>query len=128
MYFLNPIQYLLVIIFVGLIIKTINRWRLADIFVLELLVWLSFWFGAMVLVIWPQITSWFARLLVLQRGVDLVLYLSVIILFAAYFRIFVRFRQLETKIIKLIRQKSIETTKLTQKNQLAAKSQPKHRN
>lgn len=65
--------------------------------------WIILWLSAGVIVAWPNSTSYFAKIFGIGRGVDLVVYLSLVLIFFLIFRL----------IIVLEKQKK-EITKLTQ--------------
>jgi len=66
--------------------------------------WLVFWFGAGVAVSLPWTTSMLATRLGVTRGVDLVMYVSVIGLFYIAFKLMVKIEKLEQTITKLTRE------------------------
>jgi hypothetical protein len=66
--------------------------------------WLVFWIGVGMVVALPWTTSLLAARLGVTRGVDLVIYVSVIVLFYLVFRLTLKIEKLEGNITKLVRE------------------------
>jgi hypothetical protein len=67
------------------------------------LIWLFLWTGFAVVVLFPGTAVVLAHLLGISRGVDLALYLSVILIFFLLFRIYVRLEQVDRQITQIVR-------------------------
>jgi small membrane protein len=65
--------------------------------------WLLLWTGAAIAVVVPRTTIIVAQALGIGRGVDLVLYVSIIVILYLLFRLFVRMEQMERDLTKLVR-------------------------
>ena len=100
---IQPIQILFLLVICIVIGKLIVRFKKNDIKVLEFVLWLLFWLIAFIIILLPQTTSFLARVLGIGRGADLVIYISLIILFYIAFRISVRLEKIERNIAKIIR-------------------------
>jgi hypothetical protein len=70
-----------------------NRWGIF---------WLVFWLGVGTVVALPWTTSLLATRLGVTRGVDLVVYISIIALFYLVFRLTIKIEKLENNITKLV--------------------------
>jgi len=70
---------------------------------LGLLFWFFLWIGAAIIILFPNSTSVVAHLLGIARGSDLILYLSVILIFYLLFRVFVRLEQIDQGITQVVR-------------------------
>src|SRR3989344_8784781 len=95
---------ILVTIFIALILfklfqqKQHNRISLASF-----LIWFILWLFVL-LVFWqPDATSYLANILGIGRGADLVVYLSILVIFYLLFKIFVRLNKIDSDITKLVR-------------------------
>lgn len=75
-----------------------NRWGIF---------WLVFWLGVGTVVALPWTTSLLATRLGVTRGVDLVVYVSIIALFYLVFRLTIKIEKLESNITKLVREVAI---------------------
>jgi hypothetical protein len=71
-------------------------------------VWMLIWIGAACAAIWPSGTAVVARYVGIGRGVDLVMYCSVFVMFIGFFYIYTRFRHLDHALTVLVRQLAIE--------------------
>lgn len=90
--------------------RTVRKFRDRTIDVRRFFSWLVLWLGALLLVVWPNLTSRAARLLGVTRGVDLVTYLAVMILFYLVFRVLVKIDSLEQEITKVVRAMALKET------------------
>ena len=70
--------------------------------------WLAFWLGGGVVISLPWTTSLLAARLGVTRGVDLVVYCSVIALFYLVFRLTLKIEKLERNITKLVRELALK--------------------
>jgi hypothetical protein len=69
--------------------------------------WSILWIAAGVAIIVPELTVIVAHALGIARGADLVFYLAILGMFAAFFATFVRIRRLDTEITKIVRELAI---------------------
>lgn len=65
--------------------------------------WLVLWVAVCVAVLLPRTTEWLARLLGVGRGVDAVLYLSVVVLFFLQYRTLLRLEKMDHAITEAVR-------------------------
>lgn len=98
------IQILIVAFVVFALSRTIARFREGSLTAAWLVLWSAVWVAVAVAAILPQATSWFARLVGVGRGVDAVIYLSIIFLFYLVFRIFLRLQRLDHDITLIVRE------------------------
>ncbi len=74
--------------------------------------WIVLWVAAAVSIADPDILVRAAHFLGIGRGADLVLYLSVIFSFAAFFVTYLRFRRVDEQLTKLVRHIAIRDAEL----------------
>jgi hypothetical protein len=91
--------------------RTFLRFRRRTIALAELLLWSGFWLAVGVFVMAPGLTQWFARILGVGRGADAVFYISIVALSYAFFRVYLRSRQLEQQLTLLVRKLALEKRK-----------------
>ncbi len=77
--------------------------------------WLSVWTAALVILIFPDITTKIARTVGISRGIDVVVYLSIAILFYLVFRIYVSLESMRKEISEVIRIISLKNVKRPRK-------------
>ena len=70
----------------------------------ELFFWLAIWTGLIFVVFFPDFTTYIASLLGIGRGVDVVIYMSIALLFYMIFRLYVKIDEMEKEITKLVRE------------------------
>ncbi|MFA5771060.1 MAG: DUF2304 domain-containing protein [Patescibacteria group bacterium] len=105
------IQIILVVFFLFVLFKVLNRFRSGDLKGKETVGWIIFWTLAAVVVISPNSTLILAKLLGVGRGADAIIYLAIVLLFFLVFKIFVRLEKIERQITKLVRQDTLGQAK-----------------
>src|SRR4030042_1549196 len=65
------------------------------------------WIGVIVVALVPNITSFFSNLFGIERGIDLAVYLSIILLFYLIFRMYVKVDKIEENVTKVVREIAI---------------------
>jgi hypothetical protein len=102
------IKILLILFIIFVISRVAMRYRDKAISLQELILWTIFWFIVAFVIIFPEVTSLVANWLGVGRGVDLVIYISVLILFYLIFRTLVRLDKIEKDITKIVREVAIK--------------------
>lgn len=97
------IQIFLVIIIGFLIFELFLKLKRKEIGVLNFCLWFLFWSGAFLISLFPNLSSSLARILGIGRGADLIIYLSLILIFYFVFSFEVRLRKTDQKIEKIVR-------------------------
>lgn len=97
------IQILLVIFFLFALIKVIGRFKAGDLSKGGLVWWSLFWVLAGVVVVLPNSTAYFAKLVGIGRGADLVVYVSLAAIFFIIFKLMMKVEMLNKDITKLTR-------------------------
>ncbi|MFA5022257.1 MAG: DUF2304 domain-containing protein [Patescibacteria group bacterium] len=102
------IKVIIVIFALYVIWKTILRFQKGDITSRELTLWTTFWLlvGGVALV--PKKTDAIAQWLGVERGSDLLVYLSIIVLFFIVFKIVVKLEKINRDITKVVRREALE--------------------
>lgn len=96
-------QVLLVFLVVLAVGGVIAKYREGRIGVAAFLFWMLLWSAAVLVILFPDSTIIVARSLGIGRGVDLVLYLSVILILYLIFRLYVRIEQMERDLTQVVR-------------------------
>jgi len=97
------IQIILILIFVLAIIKVIARFRDKNISIGWLVFWLLFWVAGIGIVAVPNSTFYFANMLGIGRGADLVVYLALVLIFFLFFQLLIKIGKMDKEITKLTR-------------------------
>lgn len=102
---MNGIQAVLLIgvAFIFLYFMIRLKKRLLDIILLFLMI-----AGAVVFILWPDLTSVIAQKLGVGRGTDLILYLSILIFWFMILKLYTRIRKLEQMFTKIIRDDALK--------------------
>ncbi len=102
------IQLILILFILFAVTKVALRYKDKIISLQEFILWTIFWFMVGFVVILPETTSFVANLVGVGRGVDLVIYISILILFYIAFRILVRLDKIEKNITKIVRKMALD--------------------
>ena len=83
----------------------------------EFLFWIVVWLAVITVSFIPNLTTRVSNLFGIGRGMDLITYMSIIILFYLIFRVYVKTESLEKNITKLIREIALDEDKEKKKNE-----------
>lgn len=102
---MNIIQYFLLLIVLFVIYRIWFRWRNQDINKRVWLSWSLFWLLAGIAILLPKTTDLIASKLELAsgRGVDMIVYISIPLIFYIIFRLLIKIDKLEQNITKITR-------------------------
>ena len=101
-------------------ITTLARQRLRSI---TGTIWLVFWTGSALAIIRPNFTRAVANFLGIGRGTDLVMYCGLFAAAIGFFFFYLRFRQLEANLTKIVRHLAIKEATETKEITVAEKRQ-----
>lgn len=110
------IQIFLVVFFALAIVKVIGRYRAKDITARGALFWLLFWIAGAIIVILPNFTFYFANLVGVRRGADLVVYIALAILFFLLFGLMSKIERLNKEMTRLVRKIALRQTEADDTN------------
>jgi hypothetical protein len=103
-----PLQVILIASIVLMVLRLLYQLKKKNINLGQFLIWLIIWLSAIVVIWYPQVTTYLADILGVGRGVDLVIYVSVVAVFYLMFRLLVRIEKIERDITKIVRSDAIE--------------------
>lgn len=104
---IEPIQVIIIIFALFALSRTILRFKDEQITTLEFIFWSLVWIIGSIIVLNPNSTFYLANLFGIQRGVDVIVYISIVILFYLIFRIYVKIEKLEQDLTKIVRELAI---------------------
>lgn len=96
-------QFVLGALVLAALALTAYRYHRRQMRVLDMLFWASLWTVALVAIVFQDTSAFIAHLLGIGRGVDAVIYLSIVLIFYLIFRLFMRFNQLDNQITTIVR-------------------------
>lgn len=108
------IQVILTIILAIMLAVTLRRAWQSVISWAEGVLWSALWLAAAIVVLLPQTASLVARVFGVGRGVDVIVYASVTLLFILVFRLFVTLDQLDQKLTELVRHDALRDLSTSQ--------------
>ncbi len=74
---------------------------------LSFVFWVAIWVGGVIFILFPDITTRFAKLVGIGRGVDVVIYASIAILFYLIFRIYIKIEDTQKQITEVARKMAL---------------------
>lgn len=116
-------QALLSTIILFIVYKTFISFQKGNLSKNFTLTWLLLWGGVLFFIFEQNTLIKIAHLVGISRGVDLIIYLSIILLFYLIYRIFYNLNEINQKLTKIIREDALrhpirDTKKIGQKRQL----------
>src|SRR3989344_9383897 len=91
--------------------RVILRFRDKKINVFELSFWSLIWIAVAVVLFIPQITTPIARILDIGRGIDVAVYLAIVLLFYLVFRLYVKIDAMGQDLTQVVREISLRKKK-----------------
>lgn len=98
------IQILLVLFLLFAVSRVINQVRSGNLNVGSFVFWTGLFILAIIGVVTPELTGKIAKLLGIGRGADVIIYLSIVLLFYLVFRLSIVIEDLRHEITKLVRE------------------------
>ncbi len=105
------IQTILLLFLLYAVIKTIVRFRQHKLKFGWFLFWFALWILAGIVIALPETTSLLANLVGVTRGVDLIVYISLVLVFYLIFRILLKIEKIEQEITKVVREIAVRDKK-----------------
>lgn len=105
---IQPIQLVLVVFLVFAISRVYLRVKDGSLKYGEFAFWMSLFFAAFLGVVDPSFSTYVAQLLGIGRGTDVVVYMSIVLLFYLIFRLTVMIENLRHEITKVVRQIALQ--------------------
>ena len=109
------IQILIIIFALFAFSRSVLRIKEKSITKYEFLFWSAIWVIVIIVASLPSITDFFTKPLGIARGIDVAIYISIILLFYLNFRLYVKTEQNNQELTKIVRELAKE--KLNQSNQ-----------
>ncbi len=101
---MNLIQLFLSLFFLFALFKVYARYRNGDITAGIAIGWALVWGFALTLAIAPNLSARIAEIVGIGRGADLVVYISVVLLFFLHFRMMAKQEKMNREITKVVRE------------------------
>jgi hypothetical protein len=105
---INFVQAVLVVFLLFALSRVVLRFKERQIKIGEFLFWSLSFAGAVVVVVLPGETTKLAQLLGVGRGVDLIVYASIVTLFYICFRTYIQLENMRHEITELVRKLALE--------------------
>ena len=100
---MTPLTVLGIIIGLAMLIKVFDNYYKRDMSLNAFIFWSVIWLGLITISLIPGITTNIANFIGFDRGVDVVIYASIILLFYLHYKTYQKNMALEREITKLVR-------------------------
>ena len=100
---MTPIKAIIAVFILVVVLRTWRRRRRGDLSGREAVIWTVFWLIVLAAVLWPHATDVAARWAGIGRGADLLIFVSVIALFALVSWLLARVEKLERSLTRVVR-------------------------
>jgi hypothetical protein len=94
-----------------IVVRLVMQWRSQLLMTQQFVLWLIIWGMAVLLIAEPEISSYIALRVGITRGVDLVVYSSVIVIFYMLFKMLMRLDRQEKHITTLVQKIALDNIK-----------------
>ncbi|MBS3125164.1 DUF2304 family protein [Candidatus Woesearchaeota archaeon] len=101
---IEPVQILAAIIMLVGIVRAIVLLRNRKLSGAWFVFWILVWGGVGIVAFIPAVSYWLAHLVGIGRGLDLLIYLSIIVLFYLVFKLFMKVESMSRNITSLVRE------------------------
>jgi len=108
---IQPIQIIVVLFALFAFSRALLRFKDRKISGKEFIAWTILWAAAIVVILLPGTTFFFANILGITRGADFVVYVSIILLFYLVFKLYVKIDSVERNVTNLVRELAIRKGK-----------------
>ena len=105
------IQFLIIAFSFFVIIGIITSLKRGKISRKSLIFWLGLWLIILIMVLLPQTTVFFAKILNVGRGTDVAVYLSIVLIFYLLFKLGLRLEKIEREITKIVKEITLKSKK-----------------
>lgn len=106
-----PSQLLLTVVILFIIARTLVAYKKNNFSRSFTVVWIFFWLGVIFFIFQQNIVIQVAHKLGISRGVDLIIYLSLIAVFYFIYRLLGTLYEIDAKITKIVREVAIKDVK-----------------
>src|SRR3989338_934942 len=107
---INLFQILFACFFILAIAGVFRRYRAAELGKRGAWFWMLFWLVALVVVLWPNSTVLFAQKLGIGRGTDVVLYVSVALVFFLLFKLHIKIESIGRDVTRVVLEHALQET------------------
>ncbi|HLC32914.1 MAG TPA: DUF2304 family protein [Candidatus Nanoarchaeia archaeon] len=101
---IEPVQIVAGIVMLIGIMRAILLFRSRKLTLPWFVFWVIVWGGVGIVAFLPAVSYWLAHLVGISRGLDLLVYLSIVTLFYLVFKLFMKFETLSREITSLVRE------------------------
>jgi len=111
-----PLQIIVTIFVILVVFRLTKKYKDSILKTSEFIGWLVIWLIVLVVFWLPQTTSYLAYFLGIGRGVDLAVYVSVLLLFYLIFRLYLKIDKQQKEITRIVRHLALDEEKFFKKN------------
>ncbi|MCK5460309.1 DUF2304 family protein [Candidatus Parcubacteria bacterium] len=105
------IQFIIILFSLFAISRLRSKLKAKEIDVKEFYLWLPFWAVTIIATVWFRKTDIIAKFFGVEKGADLAVYISIIVLFYLLFKLIVKIKKIERDITKITRELAIKNSR-----------------
>jgi len=105
------IQIIIILFALFVLTRIILRLRDNQLTIREFFIWMALWGIVLLVAFIPSMAQWAASILGIGRGVDVFIYLALLVLFYMMFRIIIKLESLQHEMTSIVRKISLEDLK-----------------
>lgn len=102
--------------------RALVRYRKQEISSREAILWSLFWVGVLAATLWPKTTDIIAQAFGVGRGADMLIFISIVVLFFLAFKIIVKLEKIERDITKIVRKVALDEKQMEKSNKNSPQS------
>lgn len=111
------IKYIIIIFSLFVIYKAGLKFKNKDISKQEYALWIIFWITVIIATLMPKNIDKIAQFAGVERGADLIVYLSIVAIFYLIFRIFIHLEKIDREITTIVRKTALNQEDINKKNE-----------
>ena len=112
------IQFIIILFSAFVIFRLLDKFKKKEVSTKEFYLWLFFWLSVISATIWFRKTDVIAKFFGVEKGADLAVYVSIIVLFYLVFKMVIKFDKMERDITKIVRKIAIDKQDNKDKNKI----------
>ena len=113
---MQPIQIITIIFALFALSRVILRSKEKKLTSNQFIIWIFIWISLVIFASFPSLLTQFAQISGIGRGIDILVYGGIILLFYFLFKLYIKIKGIDEKITKLTRVIAIENEYKTRKN------------
>lgn len=104
---MEVIQFIAVLFSVFALSRVFIRFKSKEISINEFIFWIFIWITIIITSVNPIIFDFISKIVQTKKPIDIVVYISIIVIFYLIFRVYVKLEKVESNITKIVREAAL---------------------